>query len=172
MSMDTTSMDSTRIIPDVSEVVVALFTDVKNAKDAICDLSRAGFGAPDINVAYGAASEGHAEVASTEHSVLWRLRERFEEDLYQHGASQMGGEAGNHRKSQASPYTEVDLRKALSEEGVPADRISLLESEIGAGVLVLVKSREHRDKAEEILERNNGTIRTDSALEAGDKRGE
>ncbi len=162
-------MDSTRIIPAVSETVVALFTDLKNAKDAICDLSRAGFGASQINVAYASAAEGHPDVSRAEHSVIWKLRDSFERDLHHQGASQIAGETGQGNAREVSPYTEVDLRKALSEMGVAPDRISLLEREIGEGVLVLVKCGGHSEKAEEILERNEGTIRTDSALEVAPK---
>ncbi len=163
------SMDSTRIIPKVSEIVVGLFTDLKNAKDAISDLSRAGFSASQINVAYASAAKGHLDVSSAEHSFIWKLRDSFERDLHHSVTSQVAGETSTGDASEISPYTEVDLRTALSQMGVAPDRISLLEREIGAGVLVLVKSGGHSKKAEEILERNEGTIRTDSALEAAPK---
>jgi hypothetical protein len=159
-------IDSTRIIPKVSEVVVGLFTDLKNAKDAICDLSRAGFDASQINVAYALASGGHSEVSGAEHTIVWKLRDSFRRDLHIQGADQVSGEVGKVHPNQVSPYTEVDLRTALSEIGVAPDRISLLESEIGAGVLLLVKAGGHLGQAEEIMERNEGTIRTDTALEA------
>ena len=163
-------MDSTRIIPKVSEVVVGLFTDLKNAKDAICDLSRAGFDASQINVAYAAPAGGHAQVSSSEHTIIWKLRDSFERDLHHQGASQIAGETGNGNAGEISPYTEVDLRAALSEIGVAPDRISLLENEIGAGVLLLVKAGGHLKQAEEILEHNEGTIRTDTALEVASVR--
>jgi hypothetical protein len=159
------SMKPGRVIPNVSEVVVALFTDLKNAKDAICDLSRAGFDASQIHVAYASAAEGHPHVSRAEHSALWQLRDSFERDLYHSGAAQLAGETGKGDADQIAPYTEVDLRKALSEAGVATDRILLLEREIGAGVLVLVKGGGHSETAEEILERNEGSIRTDTALE-------
>jgi hypothetical protein len=159
-------MVSTRIIPKVSEVVVALFTDLKNAKDAICDLSRAGFDVSQINVAYALPSPGHPDISNAEHTLVWKLRDSFERDLHHQGASQMAGEAGNLDASELSPYTEVDLRTALNEIGVAPERISLLEREIGGGVLLLVKGGGHSGKAEEILEQNEGTIRTDTALEA------
>ncbi len=162
------SIDSTRVIPAVSETVVGLFTDLKNAKDAICDLSRAGFGASQINVAYASAAEGHPDVSRAEHSVIWKLRDSFEWDLHHSLASQVAGETGAGDGREISPYTEVDLRTALSEVGVAPDRISLLEREIGEGVLVLVKGGGHSN-AEEIMERNEGTIRTDSALEVAPK---
>jgi hypothetical protein len=162
-------MDSTRIIPKVSGVVVALFTDLENAKDAISDLSRAGFDASQINVAYALASGDHGDVSSTGHSVVWRLRDSFRRDLHIQGAEQVSGETGSGNGHEASPYTEIDLRTALSEIGVAPDRISLLENEIGGGLLLLVQGRGHSEKAEEILERNEGTIRTDTALEAAPK---
>ena len=148
---------------------MGLFTDLKNAKDAICDLSRAGFDASQINVAYASSAKGHPDVSSAEHSVVWRIKDGFERDLHHSGASQLAGATGRGDASEISPYTEVDLRTALSEVGVAPDRISLLDREIGAGVLVLVKGGGHSEKAEEILERNEGTIRTDSALEVGAK---
>jgi hypothetical protein len=163
------AMDATRIIPKVSEIVVALFMDLKNAKDAICDLSRAGFDASQINIAYASAAKGHPNVSSAEHSVIWKIKDSFERDLHHQGASQVTGETGRGNASEISPYTEVDLRTALSEIGVASDRISLLENEIGAGVLLLVKGGGHSAEAEEILERNEGTIRTDTALEAAPK---
>jgi hypothetical protein len=163
-------MYSTRVIPKVSEVVVGLFTDLKNAKDAICDLSRAGFDASQINVAYASPSKVHADVSNAEHTILWKMRDSFERDLHHSGSSQMAGKTGSGNAGEISPYTEVDLRTALSEIGVAPDRISLLESEIGAGVLLLVKGRGYSEKAEEILEHNEGTIRTDTALEAAPKR--
>ncbi len=164
------SMDSTRIIPEVSEMVVALFTDLKHAKDAICDLSRVGFDASQINVAYAVASKRHSDVSGAEHTVLWSLKDSFERDLHHQGASQIAGETGRGNASEVSPYTEVDLRTALSEVGVAPDRILLIEREIGEGLLLLVKSGGHSEKAQEILERNEGTIRTDTALEVGAKR--
>jgi hypothetical protein len=163
------SMNSARIIPKASEIVVGLFTDLKNAKDAICDLSRAGFDASQINVAYASAAKGHADVSGAEHSFVWKLRDSFERDLHHQGASQIAGETGNRDAREVSPYTEVDLRKALSEVGVAPDRISLLEREIGEGVLLLVRGGGHSETAEEILEHNEGTIRTDSALEVAPK---
>lgn len=162
------SMHSTRVIPEVSETVVALFTDLKNAKDAICDLSRAGFDASQINVAYASAT-GHPDVSRADHSIFWKLRDSFRRDLHIQGADQVSGETGKGNAAEVSPYTEVDLRTALSEIGVAPDRISLLEHEIGAGVLLLVKGGGHSDEAQEILERNEGTIRTDTALEAAPK---
>jgi len=162
--------DSTRILSKVSEVVVALFTDLKNAKDAICDLSRADFDASQVNVAYASPAQGHAEVLNAEHTILWKLRDSFERDLYRQGADQVSGGAGNGSARPASPYTEVNLRTALSEIGVAPDRISLLEDEIGDGVLLLVQAGGHSEKALEIMERNEGTIRTDTALEAGATR--
>jgi hypothetical protein len=159
-------MDSSKVIPEVSEIVVALFTDLKNAKDAICDLSRAGFGASQINVAYASASKEHADVSSAEHTVVWKLRDSFRRDLHIQGAEQVSGQAGKGNADSASPYTEVDLRTGLSEMGVAPDRITLLANEIGAGVLLLVKCGGHSEEAEEILEHNEGTIRTDTALEA------
>jgi hypothetical protein len=162
-------VDSTRIIPKVSEVVVGLFTHLKNAKDAICDLSRAGFDASQINVAYAASAGGHGDVSGAEHTIVWKLRDSFERDLQHQGASQIAGETGNGNAGEISPYTEVDLRAALSEIGVAPDRISLLENEIGAGVLLLVKAGGYSGKAEEIMELNEGTIRTDTALETAPK---
>jgi hypothetical protein len=157
-------MDSARVLPKVSEVVVGLFTHLNNAKDAICDLSQAGFDASQINVAY--AFPAHGDVSSAEHTIVWKLRDSFRRDLHIQGAKQVSGEAGKVHPNQVSPYTEVDLRTALSEIGVAADRITLLENEIGDGVLLLVKSGGHSEKAHEIMERNEGTIRTDTALEA------
>jgi hypothetical protein len=162
-------MDSTRIIPKVSEVVVALFTDLKNAKDAVSDLSRAGFDSSQINVAYASPANEQADVSSAEHSVFWKLRDSFRRDLHIQGAEQVSGETENGNVHAASPYTEVDLQTALSEIGVAPDRISLLENEIGAGVLLLVKAAAYSEKAEEILERNEGTIRTETALESAAK---
>jgi hypothetical protein len=158
-------MDSTGVIPKVSKVVVGLFTDLKNAQDAICDLSRVGFDASQINVAYAFPSNAHDDVLNAEHTIIWKLRDSFRRDLHIQGADQVSGEAGNMQPNQVSPYTEVDLRTALSEIGVAPDRISLLENEIGPGVLLLVKAGGHSEKAEEILEKNEGTIRTDTALE-------
>jgi hypothetical protein len=142
---------------------------LKNAKDAICDLSRAGFDASQINVAYSAPSHGRPDVSSAEHTLIWKLRDSFRRDLHIQGADQVAGEAVKVHPDQVEPYTEVDLRKGLSEIGVASDRISLLENEIGAGVLLLVKGGGHSEKAEEILEHNEGTIRTDTALEVAPK---
>ena len=163
-------MDSARVIPRVSEVVVGLFTHVKNAKDAICDLSRAGFDASQVNVAYAGEAKGQAELQNAEHSIFWRLRDSFRQDLHIPGADQASGEAAKIHPHQTYPYTEVDLRTALSEIGVAPDRIALIENEIGDGVLLLVKGGGHAARLEEILERNEGTIRTDTALEAAPKR--
>ena len=151
-----------------SETVVALFTDLKNAKMrfAIC---RARASAPRRSTLPMLQMEGHPDVSRAEHSVIWKLRDSFERDLHHQGASQIAGETGHGNAREVSPYTEVDLRKALSEMGVAPDRISLLEREIGEGVLVLVKCGGHSEKAEEILERNEGTIRTDTALEVAPK---
>jgi hypothetical protein len=163
------SMDSTKVLPKVSEVVVALFTKLKNAKDAICDLSRAGFDASQINVAYASGSQGHAEVSDAEHTLVWKLRDSFRRDLHIQGAEQVSGEAGKIHPNQVSPYTEVGLQAALSEIGVAPERIKLLENEIGDGVLLLVKAGDHTEKAHEIMELNEGTIRTDTALEGAPK---
>lgn len=161
-------MDSTRVLPEVSEVVVGLFTHLTNAKDAIRDLSRAGFDATQINVAY-ADSNAHDDVANAEHTIAWKLRDSFRRDLHIRGAEQVSGEAGKVHPNQLSPYTEVDLRTALSEIGVAPERVTLLQNEIGDGVLLLVKSGGHSEKAHEIMERNQGTIRTDTALEVAPK---
>ena len=162
-------VDSTRILPKASEVVVGLFTEIKNAKDTIYDLSRAGFDASQINVAYASDTERRADIARAHHSILWRLRDSFEQDLLHHGPLQITGETANGDAREASLCTEVDLRTALSQVGVASDRISLLEREMGAGVLLLVKAGSHREMAHEIVERNNGTIRTDTALETAPK---
>ena len=106
-------IDSTRVITEVSEMVVALFTDLKHAKDAICDLSSAGFDASQINVAYPSSTKGHPDVSNAEHTVLWNLKDSFERDMYRSGASQVAGETGKGNPSQIAPYTEVDLRRAL-----------------------------------------------------------
>src|ERR1700727_1831190 len=111
-------MNSTRVVPEVSEIVVALFTDLKNAKDAICDLSRAGFDASQITVAYAPAPTGHRDVSNAEHTIIWRLKDSFRRDLHIQGADQVSGQAGKGNAQLASPYTEVDLRTALSEIGV------------------------------------------------------
>ncbi len=163
------STDSNKILPNVSDVVVGLFTHLKNAKDAICDLSAAGFSASQINVAYASSAPGHSDVSNAEHTLVWKLRDSFERDLHKQGADQVAGKTGNGSGREVSPYTEVDLRKALTEIGVAPDRITLLEHEIAAGVLILVKSGGHAEQASRILEHNEGTIRTDTALEAGTK---
>src|SRR5271167_4278514 len=136
-------MDSNKILPNTSEVVAGLFTHLKNAKDAICDLSAAGFSASQINVAYASNVQGHPDVSNAEHTLVWRLRSSFERDMHHHGADLLRGPAGSGDGGDNSPYTEVDLREALSGIGVAPDRISLLEREIAAGVLVLVKSGGH-----------------------------
>jgi hypothetical protein len=161
-------MNSSKILPEVSDVVVGLFTHLKNAKDAICDLAAAGFSASQINVAYASGeAQGHPDLLRAEHTLVWRLRSSFERDMHHHGADLLRGPVGSGDVGENSPYTEVNLREALSEIGVAPERISLLEDEIGAGVLVLVKSGGHAEKASTIMEKNEGTIRTDTALEAG-----
>ena len=128
-----------------------------------------GFSASQINVAYASGAQGHPDVANAVHSLVWKLRDSFERDLHHRGADQVSGKTENGGARVHSPYTEVDLRQALSEIGVAPDRITLLEHEIAAGVLLLVKSGGHAEKANRILEHNEGTIRTDTALEVGTK---
>jgi hypothetical protein len=172
-------MDGTKIIPRTSQVVVAVFTNVKNAKDAICDLRNAGFDGSQIKIGYAqsavtgeptqahgnVANQAHGDVATAEHTLPWRLKESFEQDLYQQGADQLAGQTPGVPRNEHAPFTEIDLQQALTEIGVAPERIVLLEREVRSGVLMLVEAREHADKVEKILEANNGTIRTDTAFE-------
>ncbi len=167
--------NSVRAIPNVSDFVAGVFTDIKNAKDAILDLARAGFSPTQISIAYANESQmitkpsenSESDLSSAGHSLPWRLKQSFQADLYRKGEEQIKGDPGFVIDEQTTQlYTEVDLTEALTNIGVSQERILLLDREIGSnGVFILVNALGHSQKAQEIIEGDGGTIRTESAAE-------
>jgi hypothetical protein len=168
-----------KIRPKTSNLVVALFADSQAAHGAIADLRDAGFSNGQISIAFSvegkqaqlgkieAYSPDQHVVSKERNSLAWKLRRSFEHDLHRSGTDQMARR--NEDLSSDEPretYSEVDLRETLQSMGVAEDRIFLLNREIGEkGVLVLVNAADRSNKAESIMERNSGQIRTDTATE-------
>jgi hypothetical protein len=165
--------------PAARNLVVGLFTDVKDARGAIVDLSDAGFGKNQIRVAFSDETKAlphkgsevtaadHPAIAGGEKSLVWRLRQSFVHDLYRSGTYQIKGEDQNQSSGgTGAPCSEVDLSEALSPLKVAESTIRLLSHEIGrGGALVLVDAVFRCNEAQAILERNAGIIRTDTATE-------
>jgi hypothetical protein len=178
--MQTNAQANTRLNPrpTAPNLVVALFTDSQTMRDAIADLSAAGFGKSQISIAFSEAGKRTQAASSSskdrlpkeqaggEHSLSWKLKHSFEQDLHRSGADQMRRADGNDSGEVGLPYSEVDLTETLSALGVAEDRILLLDREIGAnGALVLVNPGYRAKEAQAILEHNCGIIRTDTATE-------
>jgi hypothetical protein len=166
-----------RVEPAAPTVAAAVFLKCKCASDAIADLAHAGFGKRQIQVAFSTGTLGtsrpeetHPDLgadSSKEHTLTWKLRQNFEHDLHRSGAQQITREPDCFSSSKNDPlYTAVSLHDTLREMGVAEDRISLLNWEIGTdGALVMVDAGERWKEATAILERNSGTIRSDTATE-------
>ena len=154
-------------------LVAAVFTDCAHANDAVADLSREGFSAQRIGVAFptkGLGTAGQKEAASVhhdlgeQHSFIWRLRRNFEHDLHRRGESQLAGSSkGGKDESAGHPYSEVNLWEALGALGLPDDSIQLINREMTEkGAFIIVDGDKQWQAAEAVLVRNSGVIRTDA----------
>ena len=155
-------------------VVAAVFKDCSHANDAVADLNREGFSGARVGVACPSKSSGSTEAVrlspgqtgplGEEHSLIWRLRRSFEHDLHRSGHEQMAGDNKDHSKDEPfEPYTQIDLWSALGGLGMQQDSIGLLHMEMGDnGAFVIVDAGHSWEKAEAILEKNSGVIRSDA----------
>ncbi len=159
-------------------LVAALFQERKHATDAISDLIEAGFPGRNIRLAYAfddptfAVHPNAAELkgpdiqAADGHSLRWRMRHKFEDDLHKRGADQLSGEDADDSHAHQPPYEQVTLHDTLAGLGVMEDRITLLNREIGpTGAFLLVDGSHRWKDVVAIVERNCGDIRTDTATE-------
>lgn len=149
--------------------VAAVFTSCAHANDAVSDLNREGFTAERIGVAFPGVpcdppASGSHHTLGEEHSFLWRLRRSFEHDLHRSGDAQMSGKATNPSDTAPpAPYSEVGLSDTLGALGMPEDSIQLIHREMGEkGAFLLVDAGGLWQKAELVLQRNGGVIRTDA----------
>jgi hypothetical protein len=144
------------------DLVAAVFFDQKTARDAIADLQLAGFHADHIAVAVPEYRKSEPPISGRgEHTVRWKLRHSFEHDLQSHGAGLSAKKELEAATLEDPPYTEIDLVENLSDLGVARDTIRLLEDRMGAkGLIVIVHAKERIDKAESILVKNRGMLRT------------
>jgi hypothetical protein len=180
ISMQSNAQANTRqsVRPTAPNLVVALFTDSESLRDAVADLSSAGFGKSQISIAFSksgkrahagdviARSSTDQSVSGGEHSLSWKLKHSFEHDLHRKGIDQTKRTDEFVSDKFDLPYSEVDLTETLSALGVAEDRILLLDREIGTnGSLVLVNPGYRAKEAQAILEHNCGIIRTDTATE-------
>lgn len=174
----------------VCSMAAALFSEPTSLHDAVADLREAGFG--NLGVAFStepAPEDKRAKVrrarkealTGEEHSRSWRVRHGFESDLHQKGAEVFAGEGseilgrmeagiitpqGESGMPSGAPRNQVDLQKTLHGMGVPQYRIDLVDREIGPErFLLLVEVGDRSQEAQEILERNRGINRTDTAVE-------
>jgi hypothetical protein len=160
-------------------VVVALFGQTKQVRDAVADLTHAGFDKWQIRVAFASESQQNSKGNKAnhngsnghlrkQHTLSWLLRRSFELDLHRSGKDQL---AGTDKKDLSSAkldeqYLKVDLHATLLALCAKEERIRLLKSEIGtSGALVLVDADDRWNEAESILARVAGKIRTDTATE-------
>lgn len=163
MSIDTTQLRSSTF----SHPAAGLFTDREATNDAIYDLAQAGFTPREIVVAYSTHGEQHQHAPGLEdkHSIEWRLRHGFQHDLQRRGADQMTGDDAASGKPPLD-YSEMLPHPALLEMGLSEERIALLDRELGKdGALIFVRTDDRIDKAERIIELNEGRVKTDTATE-------
>ncbi len=166
------SPDMTRELAPLG-VVAATFTDRKTANDAISDLRDAGFGYGAVALAFSTIHPRSSATPSLgEHSWLWKFRHRYEEDLHERGAEQMSGKNSevplHESDAEATPVnpSEIGLAQALEMFGTASpDRIAILNHEMGKdGALLLVNCDARAREVEAILEKNAGTIRTETVM--------
>jgi hypothetical protein len=145
-----------------SDLVAAVFFDETSARDAIADLQLSRFHGDEIAVAVPEYRKQAAPLeAKGKHSMIWKLRHTFQNDLQSHGADLTSRKHEAAAYAEGRPYTEVDLVESLSEMGVARDTIKLLEDRMGAdGLLIMVHACERIDEAESILVQNRGMLRT------------
>jgi hypothetical protein len=162
-------------LPSACRLAVAVFTDPSCLHDAVSDLREAGI--HEIAIAFSAENiqrrqtEPKAQRAyesflhGDRHTVSWRLRHGIEHDLHRKGAEIMAGEGKDHL-SPGTPYEEINLAETLSGIGVSADRIDLINREVGCeGALLLVNAGDFLDEVQSILEKDCGINRTETATE-------
>jgi hypothetical protein len=150
-------------------VVAALFLRRDKLFDAIADLKQAGFQKDRIRVAFGSAAGIQPLAAAQsvqEHSLGWRLRQGFRQDLHHQGPELAARADQNLSTANESLFSEVNLHDTLQAMGLPETRIQLLNWELGAeGALVLIDAAEREREVSSILERDCGDLRTDTATE-------
>lgn len=145
--------------------ITAVFVNIHDARGAIADLQDAGFAPDEIRVAFSTYSSFGPGSASGEASLPWRLKHLFTQDMHLRGEQQMHG-INARDVAPKIPYREVGLVETLREIGLNPDRVELLNREVGDhGALVLVDAGFVERKAEAILQKNCGRIRTDTANE-------
>lgn len=172
--MENTSIAENRRL--ASDVVAAIFRESEAVRDAITDLTEAGF--RDISIAFpphGTHDEIGKAGGDGAHSMRWKVRRLLEHDIHRRGADQMSAgkssaeierEAWEKDVANQSSYREVPLRESLLSIGVAETRIELLERQIGEhGALLMVHAGDHVHEVEKILENDTGKIRTQTAKE-------
>jgi hypothetical protein len=144
------------------DLVAAVFFDPTSARDAIADLKLARFRADEVAVAVPEYRKQEAPLdAVGKHSVLWKLRHSFQQDLQSHGADFSSKEHLAAASAADQAFTVIDLVESLREMGVARDTIKLLEDRMGAdGLLILVHAADRINEVESILVRNRGMLRT------------
>ncbi|HET6216168.1 MAG TPA: hypothetical protein VFE27_04055 [Acidobacteriaceae bacterium] len=172
------SNPSQRMTVTPSQIVAAVFLRDMSARDAIADLTIAGFTAKDIGVALSeegkrtkdqssnAAHTPTSPVQEGKHSFYWKFRHSQEHDLHSQGPGLSSRPDAAIAGGENPPYTEIDLTDTLVGFGMPDDTIRLLDREVGAhGILLLVNAGSRVDEVESILEKNRGLLRTAMATE-------
>jgi hypothetical protein len=154
--------DTHKLAGKPSDLVAAVFFDQTSARDAIADLKLARFQPDQVAVAVPEYRKQDAPLDTKgKHSMLWKLRHSFENDLQSQGADVSSEKSLSRAHAGNPPYTEIDLVESLSAMGVARDTIKLLEDRMGEdGLLILVHAPERLDEVESILVQNRGMLRT------------
>jgi hypothetical protein len=151
-----------------------MFSNWECANDAIADLAQAGFPADQIVIAHSVEGEQmereHPEKDSNEkHTLVWKLRRSFQHDLHHHGPDVLAtGNQDAEAEKNEHLYSEKHLKDVLLGMGISEELAWSMDRILGRnGVLVLVGTRDQArlNKAERIIEKNAGRVRTDTMAE-------
>lgn len=154
----------------IDNVALAYFSDPRRVSDSIRDLCTAGFAACNINISLSkkqtaamlaGAEDDSLPNAIGSHSVPWKWNRSWQHDRHRRGADQLSGLNPTPDEGANPTCYSFDLGVVLRAMHVPAQVITLLQSDAQtSGQFMLVDATNRVPEADRILDGNAGYLRT------------